>query len=299
MITVPEVFARKRLTAAGDHGRTWLEALPGMVDDLLRRWSCTPDGPVMHGEVGIVVPVRPHHLPPAVIKVSFPHPGNRHEPDAFMAWNGRGAVRIYARDDARYAMLLERADNTLATVTDPERAVAIQGGLTRRLAVEAPAGLPRLADHMDDWEHEIRTTAAEFGQPLPRRVLDAALDTLRELGRDQPNTLVHGDLHDANVLSSDREPWLAIDPKCYIGDPASDALNVIRSPRFDDLLRSANPKTTILRLLDIYCEAAQIDPIRARRWTQAGAVKEALWGRANGDPAWLVSATDRLAAALI
>jgi streptomycin 6-kinase len=32
-------------------------------------------------------------------------------------------------------------------------------------------------------------------------------------GNDPGETLMHGDLHFANVLRSDREPWLAIDPR--------------------------------------------------------------------------------------
>ena len=32
-------------------------------------------------------------------------------------------------------------------------------------------------------------------------------------------TMTHGDLHYANVLAADREPWLVIDPKPMSGDP--------------------------------------------------------------------------------
>ncbi|MFI8974273.1 aminoglycoside phosphotransferase family protein [Nocardia asteroides] len=297
MITVPAAFA-DQATGGTDGRREWIDALPGMVADLLRHWSCTPEGPVWHGAVGLVVPVRCSGLPPAVLKVSFPYSGIEHEPDAFAAWDGRGAVVLHARDDDRHAMLLERAHHTLATVTDPDRAITIQGALTRRLAVAAPPGLPRLADRVEQWEHEIVATATAFGNPLPRRVVGAAVATLRELGPAQPDLLVHGDLHDANVLASDREPWLAIDPKCHVGDPATDALNVIRSPRFADLLRAPYPAAQIRRLLDIYTDAAELDPERVRRWTQAGAVREALTGRADGDPEWLVAATDQLAEVL-
>lgn len=298
MIDVPAVFARKKIVAAGEVGRDWIAALPGLVDELLQRWSCTPAGAVMHGEVGIVVPVRHRDLRSAVIKVSFPKWADVYEPDAYEIWQGIGATQLYARADDRFAMLLERAHGTLADVTDAEAAISIQGRLTRRLAVEAPMELPRLSGQMRQWEQEIPTTSATLGNPLPRRVLDAALATLRELGPDQPNTLVHGDLHDANVLASDREPWLAIDPKVCVGDPAYDAFNVIRSPRFEHLLGVANPRPTLLRLLDIYCDAGELDPVRARRWTQAGAVREALRGRQHNDPAWLIHATDQLAEAL-
>lgn len=299
-IHVPDAFARKKIADEGVSGRLWIATLPGVLDELLQRWSCLPDGETMHGEVAVVVPVRHPDLPPAVIKVSFPRDANIHEPDAFTAWNGHGAVRLYQRADDHAAMLLERAAyRTLADVADPDRALTIQGTLSRRLAIPAPDHLPRLADQIAPWVEEMRTDSAALGHPLPRRVLDAALATVAELGPDQPDTLVHGDLHDANVVASERESWLAIDPKVYVGDPAYDALYVICSPRFSDLLGSADPKPELLRMLDIYCDAAEVDVTRARRWTQAGAVREALWGRQHDDPAWLVHAFDRLATALV
>lgn len=36
--------------------------------------------------------------------------------------------------------------------------------------------------------------------------------------------LLATDLHAGNVLAAHREPWLAIDPKPYLGDPTFDAL---------------------------------------------------------------------------
>ena len=38
------------------------------------------------------------------------------------------------------------------------------------------------------------------------------------------HVLLCTDLHAGNVLSAGREPWLAIDPKPYVGDPAYDVL---------------------------------------------------------------------------
>ncbi|MBB5894449.1 aminoglycoside phosphotransferase family protein [Kutzneria kofuensis] len=286
MIDVPKAFAHATALREGDAGRAWLSELPAIADELLQRWDCVPDGPVSHGAVGIVLPVRRSDLPSAAIKMSFPHPGNVHEPDAFAAWNGRGAVRLFDRDDARFAMLLERAGpGTLADVTDNDQAVGVLGELSRRLAVEAPAGLPRLRDQVAGWEAEMLADSAELGHPLPRRVLDAATAAMREL--DHPETLVHGDLHDANVLAGDREPWLAIDPKGVVGDPAYDAFTVIHSPRL--LLTSEHERS-----LEVFCEAAGIDRERARRWALVRAVRSALWDRLHDAPNWLVQGTERL-----
>ncbi|MGI5222587.1 hypothetical protein [Nocardia sp. CA-290969] len=77
--------------------------------------------------------------------------------------------------------------------------------------------------------------------------------------------------------------------------PNSRALYVLLSPRFGPLLTTAGPRPALLRYLDIYCEAAEVDRDRARRWTQAGAVREALQARRNGEPGRLIEAFDMAA----
>jgi len=43
----------------------------------------------------------------------------------------------------------------------------------------------------------------------------------KELPRTAPvNVLLATDLHAGNVLRSERQPWLVIDPKPFVGDPA-------------------------------------------------------------------------------
>lgn len=298
-IEVPEGFALSTIQREGERGRAWLATLPNLADELLRRWDCEPTEPATHGQVGIVVPVRRRHdATPAVLKISFPHPGNVHEPHAYAVWSGRGAVRLYERDDTRFAMLLERAEaGSLADVEDTDEAVAVAGRLARRLAVPAPDGLPRMSSLVAEWECELRDEDRELGSPLSARVVAAAIATVRDLGRDQPDTLIHGDLHFTNVLRSEREPWLAIDPKGYVGDPAYDSITLLRS-RFEPLLTAPDPRAAVLRRLAVFADAAEVDRERARRWAQARAVTAAHWGLRHGDPAWVIKATQALAEAL-
>jgi streptomycin 6-kinase len=298
MIEIPEVLARRTAHREGAPGRAWIAALPALVDEFLQRWDCTPSGPATHGSVAVVLPVRRRGTP-AVLKVSFPHPGNVDEPAALAVWGGDGAVLLQARDDARFAMLLERAGpGTLADVPDIDEAVASAGRLARRLAVPAPAGLPRLRDRTEAWQEELLRDAERTPRPLPRRVVGAAVATVRDLGRDQPDTLLHGDLHYANVLRSEREPWLAIDPCGLVGDPAYDSVTLLRS-RFEDLVAADDLKAALLRRLAVFADAAEVDRDRARRWAQARAVTAAHWGRRHDDPAWLVRFTDRVAELLV
>ncbi|MEN3585163.1 aminoglycoside phosphotransferase family protein [Streptomyces sp. ZYX-F-203] len=282
MIATPEEFARGTVDREGAAGAAWLEELPRIVAELSDRWRCVPDGEVMHGGVGVVVPVRTRDGTGAVLKVSFPHPGNVHEPDAYAAWSGRGAVRMHARDDERFAMLLERVrPSTLARVRDHDEVATVAGRLARRLAVPAPPGLPPPDERADEWERRLLRDASESSRALPRRVVDAAVATVRELGRARPGTLVHGDLHAGNVLRAEREPWLAVDPKGWAGDLAYDGGTLLK-PRALTLLDADDPRRAVHRFLDAFGEAAEVDRERVRRWAQFHAVRAAFWGRRHG-----------------
>ncbi|WP_330336625.1 aminoglycoside phosphotransferase family protein [Streptomyces sp. NBC_00557] len=283
VIALPDAFVHGTVEREGAAGRAWLATVPGIVDDLLRRWDCVPDGEVTHGGVGVIVPVRRAATgDAAVLKVSFPHPGNVHEPDAFTVWRGRGAVLLHERDDARFAMLLERAHTTtLAQTTDDDELLAVAGRISRRLAVPAPPGLPRLRDRAAAWEERLRTDAATLPHRLPRHVVDAAVATVRELGHGRADTLVHGDLHARNILRADREPWLAVDPKGYAGDPAYDGGTLLKTYAAQRATAGELPKA-VRRALAVFSDAAGLDRERVRRWAQLHAVQAAFHGRRQG-----------------
>jgi streptomycin 6-kinase len=138
VIGIPDAFARSTVEREGSQE-------PRGSPSSLESWtSCWAAGGAFrtarYGGVGIVVPVRRRAGRPGVVKVSFPHPGHVHEPDAFAAWGGRGAVLLHERDDERFAMLLERAQmSNLAELEDGDEAAAIAGRLSRRLAIPGPA----------------------------------------------------------------------------------------------------------------------------------------------------------------
>ncbi|UCM87200.1 aminoglycoside phosphotransferase family protein [Streptomyces marincola] len=298
-VAVPEDFARLTAAREGERGLAWLAGLPALAGRLLRRWDCEVAGPVAHGEVGIVVPVRRADGAPAALKVSFTHPGNVHEPDAFAVWEGRGAVLLLERDDAAFAMLLEHAGpGTLADLPDTEEAVAEAGRLLRRLAVPAPPGLPRLADLADRWEEELRANDEALGRPMSRRATGAALAAVAELAGDQPAVMVHGDLHFRNVLRGAREPWLAIDPKGLVGDPAYDTFSLVRASLLD-VVGSGDLAGHARRRVAVFAEAAGLDAERALRWTQLLTVRSAHWHRAHDRDPGLARLTEQLAEQLL
>lgn len=75
------------------------------------------------------------------------------------------------------------------------------------------------------------------------------------------------DLHAGNVLRADRGPWLVIDPKPFVGDPAYDATQHLFNCR--ERL-AADP----LGLIDRFADLLGLESERVRLWTFARAAAE-------------------------
>ncbi|MEQ7008003.1 aminoglycoside phosphotransferase family protein [Actinopolymorpha sp. B17G11] len=274
--TVPAAFRDALVNVQGDRAREWFDRLPGLVAQLLERWSCIIAGPAMSGWAGVVVPVRRLDGSGAMLKVSPPYETPQFEATTLATWAGRGAALLLERDDANSAILLEQLHpESLATVTDTDEAMIIIGRLARRLAVPAPPGPPRLEPVFAQWAAELPTMSAAAGDPLPARAVGAAIATCTELGPDQPNTMLHGDLNQTNVLRGTREDWLAIDPLGYVGEIAFECLTHLRD-RWTELRDLPDPDRALRRRIQIFADAAEIDVERALRWTQTRAVQTIL-----------------------
>ena len=139
--------------------------------------------------------------------------------------------------------------------------------LARRLAVPAPDGLPRLSEAYARWALALPDMNRHRGHVLSARTVAVAVSSCRELGSEQPHTVLHGDLHQNNVLRGTREEWLAIDPLGLIGDLASECLTHLRD-RWVELQDEDQPERALRRRIDAFAEAAHIDRERAHRWTQ-------------------------------
>jgi streptomycin 6-kinase len=79
--------------------------------------------------------------------------------------------------------------------------------------------------------------------------------------------LLATDLHAGNVLRAQREPWLVIDPKPFVGDPAYDVTQHLLN--CDGRLHS-DADGTIRRVADLL----HLDHERVRLWTFARVAAE-------------------------
>jgi streptomycin 6-kinase len=265
--------------AAGDpDGREWITSLPGIVDEVCRRWRLDLEtGTLRNGFNGVVIPVR-RRGEPAVLKLTWPPHRTHDAARALSAWDGEGAVRMLAADVDVGALLLERAraDLTLSEL-DIVSAATIAGRLLRRLAIPTRESFPSV----DGIALSLARTFAErqqrLGFPIPGTWLDKARSLSEELTGRGRRLLIHADLHYGNVLASDREPWLAIDPKALVGDPEHAVAELVWT-RLDEV----DGREGIRALLAALVESGRFDASLARSWVIVRCVDYWLWGLEHG-----------------
>ena len=277
------------MAGRGPDWADWVRRLPAIAVDMLARWRLRPDGRPMHGHCSLVLPVRTADGAAAVLKISFPDDESEHEHVVLRRWAGAGAVRLLSADPHRRAMLLERlhgADLTGLTDVDACRVVA---GLYRRIHVPAMAPLRTLGSYLRRWNADL--AALPRGAPIPRRLVEQAAALGADLAAESATSsrVIHCDLHYANVLAADREPWLAIDPKPVNGDPHYEIAPMLWN-RWEEL--GGDVREGVRRRFHTLVDAAGFDEDRGRAWVVVRMVHNAMWALQDGphaDPGWLTT----------
>jgi streptomycin 6-kinase len=182
------------------HEPEWLASLPQLAEECAKQWAIGLEQPV-DTPYSLVVPAGA-----LVLKLHAPSDVEaHHEADALATWNGNGAARLIARDEARHALLLERCvPGTRLWDADVDEA-AVVSELIPRLQVDVAGDhrFPLLATEAGRWDEAVPRWYADAGQPFERRLLTYALDVYRTVDRSA-SVLVNPDLHGANILAAER-----------------------------------------------------------------------------------------------
>jgi streptomycin 6-kinase len=273
-IRLPEGLDEQR--ELGPDWAHWLDTLPRRFADVLEDWELTRDGDQLwHGYCSLVAPVHTADGEPAVLKVSFDgDQESLHEGLALQHWHGDGVVRLLRADPHRRALLLERLHRRDLTGLWDIEACEVVAGLYPRIHRPAFPQLATVTSYVGRWLDNLVGMAADA--PIPRRMVEQALSLGHDLVVDPASVgrVVHGDLHYENVLASDREPWLVIDPKPMSGDPHYELAPMLWN-RFDEL--SDDVRGGVRRRFHTLVDVAGLDEDRARDWVVIRMVLNAHW----------------------
>ncbi len=207
----------------------------------------------------------------AVLKVAWRHYEADDEAAGLRVWNGDGTVRLLdaavVDDEETVALLLERCvpGTPLRERPETEHDVVIAGLLPRLWRAPAVGHRFRpLQEMCDAWADAFERKRSVLDPSTTRdgmelfRALPASAD--REV-------LLCTDLHAGNVLAAQRERWLAIDPKPYVGDPTYDVVQHLLN--CDERLY-ADPYGLVARMAGLL----DLDEQRLRQWLFARCVIE-------------------------
>ena len=258
----------------------WVRRLPRLVRELVEEWDLAPEARLpeaWHGYCSLVLPVRTAAGEAAVLKLRWDGDDEgEFEHLALQRWAGRGAVRLLRADPHRQALLLERLRSLDLTAVGYHEAAEVVASRYADLHLPALPQLRTVPSYVERWAAGL--AALPRDAPIPRRLVEQTLGLARALVADPASagTLVHGDLHDHNVLAGDRQPWLVIDPKPMSGDPHYEPAPMLWN-RWEEVVGRGDVRADVRRRFHTLVDVAGLDETRARDWAVVRMVLNALW----------------------
>jgi streptomycin 6-kinase len=285
---LPDSFVRTISEAFGAKGVAWLKRLPALVAECERRYALTILPPFALSYNYVAPAVRADGADVA-LKLGVPNPELLTEIVALRHYGGRGIVQLLDADEEQGILLLERLKpgTTLLSLADDEEATAIAAQVMGRLWRPPPAGhsfpsVARWAAGMARLRHEFDGGSGPFPARLVALAEALFADLLGSMGGP---VLLHGDLHHENILRAERQPWLALDPKGVVGEPAYEVGALLRNP-LPQLLSWTRPERVQARRVDILAEILGFDRQRMVAWGVAQAVLSAWWSYEDHGHGW-------------
>ena len=266
-IPIPEYLVR---TCAESADRAaWLGQLPATIRHLRHKWSLTLARPFeADASASWVAPCVQEDGSPAVLKIGLPHMEAHSEIDGLLFWNGNPTVSLLESDSGLNAMLLERClpGTHLRTLPEDEQDQVVAEMLKRLWRrPTGPHPFRELGEMIAEWNRETSEELERWPEP---ELAKEGIAIRKELAANAPGAVTLAtDLHAGNILRAEREPWLVIDPKPFLGDPAYDATQHLLNCK-GRLER--DPRGTIFR----FAELLEIDYQRIRLWVFARLASE-------------------------
>ncbi|NUS94314.1 MAG: kinase [Nocardia sp.] len=289
-ITLPPDVEATIRTVFEERGERWLAELPATVARLCRDWELEVTGASFTGGThSFAAPVRRGDGGVAVLKVPVTDEENAGEAAGMHCYRGDGAVHLYEFDPDSGALLLEWARPGTPLVEQPpipleglpENTGAVRTAceLYRRLRrplTALPPGYPApplVGDIVAGWSN--RLTDPAFTAYLTDSLSAPARDRCAALAvPDGPEVIVNRDTHLGNIVAAEREPWLLIDPKPYLGEAAFDSGFLVL--KMVESYPDPDPRIA-RRMIAAAADALEVDRERTRDWAFLRAIEEIAW----------------------
>ena len=207
------------VNANGDKGREWFRSLPEVVTILSEKWQLRDVCEIEGMSWNYVISAYSGIYGDVIIKIGYALDEVLAEVRALQHFDGRGMIRLLAVDEGHHAIMLKRAKPGM-TLNDlcPEKfELALRHYIsTVQDLYYTEAKKKETFPHIRDWLKAM--DQVKDNPKMPQDILRKAMALRDELlSSAQKEYVLHGDLHYGNVIS-DRDGWVAIDPKGVVGE---------------------------------------------------------------------------------
>lgn len=280
---IPDQLQKNIISIYADKGRKWLTDLPALLSYCESHLAIKLESCYSNLSFHYVAPAVFSNGKKAVLKCGVPtDQGLEKEVMALRHFNGQGCVKLFHFDQAFGFMLLEKADpgEILETLADEQQACVSAVNVMHQLhkpvtEVNQFDTLQNWFAGLNDFHQQYQDRTSLFSVKLIDKAQRICHDLFSSMNK---KVLLHGDLHYANILSSNEHGWIAIDPKGVIGEAEFE----IPLPRLGQEIN----KKTIQRHIDRFVEIAEFDRQRIIDWLFVKAVLAAWWSLEDNGEIW-------------
>lgn len=271
----------QNVKSLGEEGEKWLTNIPTLIKLYEEKWQIECFDPFQLS-YNYVLPAKTRSGEQVVLKISFPNNHEfRSEINALKLYEGNGAINVIREDVENKVVLLERAvpGTRVGDVQPDGKQITLVSETIKKIhkpvQPQDDLGFPTLVDWAKAFERYRGNFDIKTG-PIPKRMFEEAAEIFSQYTVDDGSCiLLHGDLHNDNILLSERG-WLAIDPKGVIGNQEFEVGTYLRNP-LADLPKNSNVKLIEKNRILQFSEELGLDKRNLQKWTFANAIISLLW----------------------
>jgi len=226
----------------GDETEAFLSKLEPCLEKYTKLWRLSQLTFMPTDTVNLLFSCESEVYGSCVLKVCIPGPEVATEINCLRAYSGQGYVKLWDYDLVDNMLLLERImpGDQMWAVKDYRKRAQLMADLIKDLPfIECEVG--EYPTYRIQMEGLCKNLISMGGMEEPLSYLDKAVLVYDELKRKyQRKCLLHGDMHQENMLLDSNGSYTVIDPKGVVDDPVMETarflMNEVDTPNNKDML---------------------------------------------------------------
>lgn len=262
-----------------NEAKSWLTGLPTFLKSIEAKLAMQIQAPFSKLTYHYVARATSATGEALVFKCSIPHKEMQTEIKALEHYDGQGSIKLIASDSDAGWLLIEACQPGVALSALEDDELAIHHAITLMQQLWKPIAKTESFPSVENWLEGLARMQQDPRAKtfISKRLMDYSIGLAKDLCASMgEQVLLHGDLHQDNMLSSQRAPYLAIDPKGVIGEREYEYGALIRNPINKISTMSGLPKFLNRRLDQIAAET-NFARERIQHWSMVQAVLAAYW----------------------